>query len=79
MPNVKESESKSTLKYDKKKEKIIREGKYNKERIFEFIARHRKGVSVKQIQDYLKDIGNAVSRPTIYSHLDELIVEKKVF
>jgi Fe2+ or Zn2+ uptake regulation protein len=77
--SVKESESKSTLKYDKKREKIIREGKYNKERIFEFIARHRKGVSVKQIHDYLKNIGSAASRPTIYSHLDELIAEKKVF
>jgi hypothetical protein len=79
MSSVKESESKSTLKYDKKKEKIIREGKYNKERIFEFIARHRKCVSVKQIQDYLKAIGNEVSRQTVYSHLDELIAEKKVF
>ena len=79
MSSVKESESKSTLKYDKKKEKIIREGKYNKERIFEFIARHRKGISVKQIQNYLKAIGNEVSRQTVYSHLDELIAEKKVF
>ena len=79
MSNVKGSESKPTLKYDRSREKFIREGEYNKERIFEFIARHRKGVSVKQIQDYLKDIGNSISRQTIYSHLDELIAEKKVF
>jgi hypothetical protein len=69
----------ATLRYNKKKDKIIREGEYNKERIFEFIAGHRKGVSVKQIQDYLRDLGNEVSRPTIYSHLNELISEKKVF
>jgi len=77
--NAKGSESKPTLKYDRRREKFIRKGEYNRERIFEFIARHRKGVSVKQIQDYLKDIGNLVSRQTIYSHLDELIAEKKVF
>jgi hypothetical protein len=69
----------SSVKYDKSKGKIIREGEYNKNKIFEIIARHRKGLSFKQLQNYLKNSGNNVSRPTIYSHLDELERDKKVF